>query len=101
MVNKITREDVGDELFDEIIDEAYDISERQHRREATFFQKEVFEINKDFFPEIDPAFHGFWESNKFIYDEHDYDKSRITELKRVVQKKKVVETTYWEEAETP
>jgi len=101
MVNKITRKDVGDELFDEIIDDTYDCSKREHRRGATFFQKEIFQINEKYFPEIDPALHGFWESNEFVYDENDYDKSRITELRRVVHKKKVVETAYWEEVETP
>lgn len=96
MVNKITRETIGKELFDNIIDDPYDTETfKQHRRGSNFFVQWIYEVDKEFFPEH-PELWGYWLTNDFIFDsDYGYEKSDITELDRVEMKEVVTTVTDW------
>jgi hypothetical protein len=99
MIKKITRGSVGEDLFKEITDDAYDTSYSEHRRGSNFYTRWVFEVNEKYFPEH-PEFWGFWESNDFIFDtDYGFESSEITELTRVEKKTKTIVEEYWEKVE--
>ena len=94
MINKILRSDYPD-LFNELIEDYYEILYQEHRRGSNFFTKWIIEINEEYFPDF-PKWWGFWETNTFIWDEtYGYDKSEIDELNRVELVEKIVKTTEW------
>lgn len=94
MINKIT-EQSHPELWNEILDDIYELIEGEHRRGSNFYANQIFEINEEFFPN-NPELHGFWMSNTVVWDD-DYgcDRSDITELFRVKKKKVIVEKEEW------
>jgi len=95
MINKITRESVGKELFENIIDDWEDFSRQDHRKQSNFYVQAIFIINEEFLPDR-PDLWGFWESNSFIWDsEYGMDRSDIDELTRVEKKTKTVVTEEW------
>lgn len=95
MIKTITRETVGKELFESIIEDNYDTSFQEHRRNSNFYTRWVFEINEKYFPDH-PELFGFWESNDFIFDtEHGVERDEIDELVRVEKKTKTVVTEEW------
>ena len=94
MINKILRKD-NPKQFEAFVDDFEETSYEEHRRGSTFFTKRIVRIDEEWFPEIDKELYGFWETNKFVYSEDDWDKSEITELNRVEKKEKVITTTEW------
>ena len=96
MIKKITRETVGEDLFQQIIEDSYDTSYEEHRRGSSFYTKWVFEVSEELFPDR-PELWGFWESNNFIFDsEYGLEESDIEELTRVEKKTKTIVKEYWE-----
>lgn len=95
MINKITRETVGKDLFKQITDDVYDTSYQEHRRGSNFYTRWVFEVNEEYFPKH-PELWGFWESNDFVFDsEYGLDGDEINELVRVEKKTETIVNTYW------
>lgn len=99
-MNKITPKEVGSEIFEKIIEDVYDVSYNEHRRGSNFFRKEIYLIDAEFFPELDPSFYGFWESDTFIHDTEYGRDGGPSVLKRVVKKEKTIIVTSWCEVET-
>lgn len=95
MINKITRESIGEELFNMITEDYFDISYKKHRRDSNFFSRLIFHIDEEHFPEH-PELWGFWETPTFIYDEEQGDYSGFDTLIRVEKKTKSVIKEYWE-----
>ena len=100
MINKITRK-LAEELgidFNLLVDDFYDISYEEHRRDSNFFTQSIVEINQDLDDNIPEEWYGYWETNIFIRDtEHGYVATDIDTLTRVVQKEREVIETYWTE----
>jgi hypothetical protein len=100
MINKITPDSVGKELFEMITDDNYDVSYQEHRRSSNFYTRWVFEINEEYFPDH-PELWGFWESNTFLYDtEYGLDEGNIYELTRVEKKSKTIVKEYWDKVDS-
>lgn len=106
MINKITRETIGNELFDcetignelfdSIIDDWADESYSEHRRGSSFYKRLIFMVDNEFFPD-NPKLWGLWESNTIITDtEHGWEKSDVNTLYRVEKKTKTIVKEYWE-----
>lgn len=99
MINKITRESIGKELFDSIIDDWADESYSEHRKYSSFYKRLVFVVDGEFFP-YNPELWGLWESDTIITDaEHGWDESDIDALFRVEKKTKTIVKEYWERVE--
>jgi len=95
-MNKIDRDSIDKELFDNIIDDSIDESYNERRRGSNFYTKQIFEVNEEFFPDH-PELFGFWESNTFVTDaEYGWDKCDIYELTRVEKKTRTIVEEYWE-----
>lgn len=95
MVNKITRKTIGEELFNQILDDIYETSSSEHRRGSGFYVTWVYEVNEEYFPDH-PELWGFWESNVFIHDtEYGSDNRDIEELTRVEKVKNTVTIEEW------
>jgi hypothetical protein len=96
MIKKITRESIGKELFDAIIDDSIDESYSEHRRSSNFYTRFIFEVNEDLFPGY-PELWGLWESDTIITDtEYGWERSDIDALYRVEKKTKTIVKEYWE-----
>ena len=96
-MNKITRESIGKELFDQILDDIHEFSYKEHRRGSSFFVKSIFLVNEEWFPN-NPELWGFWESNDVVwYDDCGYENRDIFELTRVEKKEKTVVVEEWVE----
>jgi len=94
MINKITEQSYPD-LWNEILDDIYELIEKEHRKGSSFYANQIFEINEEFFPN-NSELHGFWMSNTLIWDaDYGCDRSDITELYRVEKKKVIVEKEEW------
>jgi hypothetical protein len=99
MINKITPESVGEELFESITEDSCDTSYQDHRRASNFYTRWVFDINEEYFPDH-PELWGFLESNTFVYDtEYGRDNGDIYELYRVEKKTKTIIKEYWDKVE--
>ena len=96
MITKITRETHPND-FDEFIDDYWENSEFESRKGSTFWVKRIYQIDEQFFPDF-PDLWGFWESNKFVYDEStgDYWRGDITELTKVEKVEKTIVVQSWE-----
>lgn len=96
MMNKITRETIGKELFETIIDDWADESYSEHRRGSSFYTRLIFEVHGEFFPN-NPELWGLWESDTIITDsEYGWETSDIDALYRVEKKTKTIVKEYWE-----
>jgi len=95
MINKITRESVGEKLFNMIIEDYIDTSYSKHRRGSNFYTRWIFLIDEEYFPEH-PELWGFWETPTFIYDKEHCNYSGFDTLIRVEKKTKSVIKEYWE-----
>ena len=97
MINVITSETIDKDLFNQIINDPYDTSYKEHRRGSNFYTKWVFEVNEEYFPDHLELW-GFWESNDFIFDdEYGLDDGDIYQLTRVEKKTKTIVEEYWAE----
>jgi hypothetical protein len=95
-MNKIDRDSIGEELFNNIIDDFVEKSYSEHRRGSNFYTKRIFEVDEEYFPDH-PELFGFWESNIFVADtEYGWDKCDIYELTRVEKKTRTIVEEYWE-----
>lgn len=93
---KITREIIGKELFDNIIEDSIDKSYSEHRRGSSFYTRFIFEVNEKWFPEH-PELWGFWETDVINIDtEYGWERSDIGVLHRVEKKTKTIVKECWE-----
>jgi hypothetical protein len=82
-------------LWNNIIEDYYDTTEKDHRRGSSFYCEFIFEINEEYFPD-NPELHGFWISNTIIWDDsYGIERKDIIELIRAEKKKVVIEKEKW------
>ena len=94
-MNKIDRDSISKELFDNIIDDFVEESYSEHRRDASFHTRLIFEVDEEYFPDH-PELFGFWESNMFVMDAaYGRDRSDVFELTRVEKKTRTIVEEYW------
>ena len=93
MINKITKEQYPD-IWDSIIEDFYEMNEKEHRRGSNFYTNFIYEINEEYFPN-NPELHGFWMSDTVIWDSDYGCDDEIKVLYRVEQKEKVITTKEW------
>lgn len=93
MINKITRQEYP-EIWNSIIDDYYDTTEKEHRRGSNFYTNFIYEINEEFFPNH-PELHGFWMSDTVIWDSEYGCDDDVNELYRAEKKKKIIEIEEW------
>ena len=94
-MNKIDRDSIDKELFDNIIDDFVEESYSEHRRGTGLHTRLIFEVNEEYFPDH-PELFGFWESNMFVMDaSYGWDRSDVYELTRVEKKTRTIVEEYW------
>lgn len=94
-MNKILRKD-NEDLFERILDDYLEESYSEHRRGSNFFTRVIYEVDEEYFPDLDPSYYGFWESNTFIHDtEYGHDPGDIYELTKVQKQEKIITTIEW------
>lgn len=98
MKTVITKADVGEELWEELLSDFLEFSKKEHRRGSTFLANRIIEVNEEFFPN-NPELFGFWEANEFVWSEQDFDRRDITELRRVQKVEKTITVQSWEPVE--
>ena len=97
MINTIEREDIGNELFDNFIDDFNEYSYQKHRRGSNFYVRAIVEINEQHFPKY-PEYWGLWETNDFIRDdEWGWERDEIYKLTRAEKQTIMVPTDVWVE----
>lgn len=95
MIKTITRESIGKELFDNIIDDCLEFSRHKHRRGSSFYTQVIYQVDEDSFPD-NPEFWGYWESNMATWDDDwGFENSDIYELTRVEKKPKTIVVEEW------
>lgn len=95
MVNKIIRSEVGNDNFNDFIDDFVSYSHEEHRRGSNFYCKAIVLINEEFFPHF-PEYWGTWETNMFIRDsEYGWERDEIEELTRVEKQIIMVPKEIW------
>lgn len=95
MITKFNRSDVGNENFDNFIDDYHAYSHDEHRRGSNFYTKAIVLINEEFFPQF-PEYWGYWETNMFIRDtEYGWERDEIYELTRVEMQTIMVPKNVW------
>lgn len=96
MINKITAETVGKELFEHFIYDWCDTTLIEPKGGTLYDVKRIHEIGTSRYPGFNrPDLVGFWESNMYEDDfnsTEDLHLERITELTRVVKKPVLVDT---------
>lgn len=94
MINKISKKEYSD-IWEKILEDKYDMTEKEHRRGSNFYTNFIYEINEEFFPDH-PKLHGFWMTDTVIWDSEYGCDNVIDTLYRVEKKKKIVETEEWQ-----
>jgi hypothetical protein len=93
MINKITKQEYPD-IWESIIEDHYDTTEKEHRRGSNFYTNFIYNIDEEYFPN-NPELHGFWMSDTVIWDSEYGCDDTPDVLYRVEQKEVQVVTKQW------
>lgn len=95
MIKTITRDSIGKELFDNIIDDIFEFSRHEHRRGSSFYTQAIYHVDEDSFPD-NPELWGYWGSNMATWDDDEgFVNADIYELTRVEKKPKTIVVEEW------
>ncbi len=99
MIKTLTRAELGDKVFDNLMMRMIDESESEHRKGSQFFVKWIVRIDESDIQDR-PDLAGFWETNQFVWSEDDYDKKEIHTLTRVEKKEILRHEVVWAPVES-
>jgi len=97
---KLTKEILGEDVWNKVIDDWEDTSFREHYKGSTFIVKLIFKITEEKFPNLNPEYYGLWESNTVAWCDDwgiEWEElSDLTKVEKVSYEKTIIVTEYKE-----